>query len=101
MGRVTSGLGALLGGAREPPLRMPDGRVGAVEKDLDGGLAGGGAGVGVAAAAPGVAFGRGPMRIRPWDGRRPQGLERVKGLSSRSGGCIHDLQRRSVGAAQL
>lgn len=102
MGRVASGLGAVLCGVNEPPLRMPEGRVGAVENDFEGGLAGTGAGAGeIGWTVPCVAFGKGPIRIRPWDGRRPQGLERVKGLSSWSGGCIHDLQRRSVGAAPL
>jgi hypothetical protein len=84
----------------DPPLRIPVGRAGAVENDFDGGLGCSGAGAG-SGAAPSLDLGSGPIRIRPWDGRRPQGLERVNGLLSQSGGCIGDLQRRSVGAAQL
>ncbi len=99
MGRVASGLGAAPCGVIEPPLRMPEGRVGAVENDLGAGLGGAGAGSGGGALAA-VDLGNGPIRIRPWDGRRPQGLERVNGLSG-SGGSIGDLQRRSVGAARL
>ena len=102
IGRVASGLGAAPCGVSDPPLRMPVGRVGAVENDLDGGFGGSGGGSGAGCgSAPSVDLGSGPIRIRPWDGKRPQGLERVNGLLSQSGGCIGDLQRRSVGAAQL
>jgi hypothetical protein len=80
---------------------MPVDGVGAVENDLGAGMGGTGAGAASCGGAfPSVDLGSGPIRIRPWDGSRPQGLERVNGLSE-SGGSISDLQRRSVGAARL
>ncbi|KRB40609.1 hypothetical protein ASE02_07885 [Phenylobacterium sp. Root700] len=102
VGAWGAGLGAACGISE--PLRIPDGRAAGVGENAAARGAGAWAGAGrgrISGAVRSAALGNGPMLIGFWDGIRPQGLERVKGLSSWSGGGIDDLQRRSVGAGQV